>query len=292
MKDLTALAERFRVADEPAFALAARDTGDTWELESKKKAGKYLDSTIDEIRDLQEMLYAQKSQALLLIFQAMDAAGKDSTIEHVMSGINPQGCSVYSFKQPSEEELNHDFLWRSSKALPERGRIGIFNRSYYEEVLVVRVHPPILEAQKLPERLVTDHIWQERFEDIRAYEKHLTRNGTVIRKFFLNVSLEEQKERFLARLDDPSKHWKFSSADLEERALWLKYQQAYQETIRATATAEAPWHVIPADHKWFMRLAVATVIAETLRGMKLDFPEPSAVERKELKQARAQLEKM
>ena len=220
----------------------------------------------------------------------MDAAGKDSVIEHVMSGVNPQGCQVYSFKQPSSEELDHDFLWRTTRCLPERGRIGVFNRSYYEEVLVVRVHPQILAKQKLPPALVTERVWKERYEDIGAFERYLSRNGTVIRKFFLNVSKEEQRQRFLARLDEPEKNWKFAAADVEERRHWDEYMKAYEKMIEATSSEEAPWFVIPADHKWFTRLAVADVIVETLEGLDLHFPEVSEAQRQELQQARALLE--
>jgi len=239
---------------------------------------------------LQEMLYAQDQQALLLVFQAMDGAGKDSTIEHVMSGVNPQGCQVFSFKAPSSEEIDHDFLWRTAKCLPERGRIGIFNRSYYEETLVVRVHPEFLEKQRLPRELTTDRIWDHRFEDIRNWEKYLTRNGTVIRKFYLHVSKDEQKKRFHARLEEPEKNWKFQVGDVKERALWDDYQRAYEDMLGATSTAYAPWHVIPADHKWFARLAVADIIIDTLRSMKLHYPKVSKETRASLEAAKLSLE--
>jgi PPK2 family polyphosphate:nucleotide phosphotransferase len=221
----------------------------------------------------------------------MDAAGKDGTIKHVMSGVNPQGCEVFSFKSPSAEELNHDFLWRSTKNLPERGRIGIFNRSYYEETLVVRVHKEFLNKQKLPPKLVTKNIWKERFEDISNFERYLGHNGIIVRKFFLNVSKEEQKDRFLKRLDEPKKNWKFSAADIRERQCWPQYMDAYEDTIRHTASAHAPWYVVPADHKWFTRLVVASVIVETLDSLKLKFPEVAPEVRKEFTAARAALDK-
>ena len=239
--------------------------------------------------ELQGRLYAQNEWALLLVFQAMDAAGKDGTIKHVMSGVNPQGCEVVSFKAPSAEELDHDYLWRTMKNLPERGRIGIFNRSYYEETLVVRVHREFLNKQKLPAKLVTKNIWKERFEDISAMERYMYRNGIVVRKFFLNVSREEQKERFFKRLDEPKKNWKFSSADIRERQCWPQYMEAYQETIRHTATEHSPWYVVPADHKWFTRLVVASVIVDTLESLKLQFPEVAPEVRKEFAAARAVL---
>jgi PPK2 family polyphosphate:nucleotide phosphotransferase len=238
---------------------------------------------------MQEKLYAQDNWSLLLIFQAMDAAGKDSTIKHVMSGVNPQGCEVTSFKAPTSEELDHGYLWRCHKAMPERGRIGIFNRSYYEEVLVVRVHSELLARQKIPRELVSKNIWRERFEDIAALERYACRNGTVIRKFFLNVSQREQKERFLARLDEPEKNWKFEPADLNERKHWSKYMAAYEEMIRHTSTESAPWFVVPADHKWFTRLVVASVVVQTLDSLKLKFPKVDAARRRELSAARAAL---
>ena len=238
------------------------------------------------MNEMQKKLYAENRWSLLLIFQAMDAGGKDGTIKHVMSGINPQGCRVTSFKSPSTLELNHDFLWRSTVALPERGQIGIFNRSYYEETLVVRVHKEMLKAERIPESLVTKHIWKERFEDINAYEKYLARNGTVVRKFFRHVSKAEQKRRFLARLDEPSKNWKFSGADLKERGYWDDYQDAYEEMIRETATHAAPWYVVPADNKWFTHLIVAAAIVETLESLDLQFPEITAEQRKILDEAK------
>jgi PPK2 family polyphosphate:nucleotide phosphotransferase len=282
--------DRFRVRPDKKFRLEDHDPGLTGRFESKEDGKRHLEKGLEKLRDLQEKLYAQDQWAVLLIFQAMDAAGKDSVIEHVMSGVNPQGCQVYSFKQPSSEELDHDFLWRTTRCLPERGRIGVFNRSYYEEVLVVRVHPQILAKQKLPPALVTDRIWKERYEDIGAFERYLSRNGTVIRKFFLNVSKDEQRRRFLARLDEPEKNWKFAAADVQEREHWDEYMKGYEKMIEATTSEEAPWLVIPADHKWFTRLAVADVIVETLEGLGLHFPEVSEAQRQELQRARALLE--
>ncbi len=284
------MSDPFRVKPGKKFRLKDRDPADTNGLESKKEGKERLAKGVKRMRELQERLYAQDRYALLLIFQAMDAAGKDSTIEHVMSGVNPQGCQVYSFKQPSSEDLDHDYLWRTNKCLPERGRIGIFNRSYYEEVLIVRVHEAILAGQRLPHHLVGDDIWKQRYQDINAMERYLSRNGTVIRKFFLNVSKEEQKERFLARLDEPEKNWKFSVADAKEREHWDRYMGAYEDAIEATSTDEAPWYVIPADHKWFMRMAVAEVIVETLEDLDLEFPVLSEEKRKELALARKLLE--
>jgi PPK2 family polyphosphate:nucleotide phosphotransferase len=244
---------------------------------------------VQTLAELQDKLYAQDKWAVLLIFQAMDAAGKDGAIKHVMSGINPQGCQVHSFKSPSAEELDHDFLWRTNCRLPERGRIGIFNRSYYEEVLVVRVHPEFLERQKLPPKLVTKKVWEERYEDINAYERYLARNGFVIRKFFLNVSKGEQKKRFLERLDNPSKNWKFSLADAQERGFWDGYMAAYDDMIRATSTSHAPWCVVPADNKWFTRLVVAATVIDALEQLDLAFPKVDKAKRNELAAARKAL---
>jgi PPK2 family polyphosphate:nucleotide phosphotransferase len=283
------LAKAFRVTNGKQFRLKDVDPEDTHGLKSKEKAQEALTQGITRLREDQDKLYAQDRWALLLIFQAMDAAGKDSTIEHVMSGVNPQGCQVYSFKAPSAEELDHDFMWRTTRCLPERGRIGIFNRSYYEEVLVVRVHPEILAKQRLPENSVTKDIWKERFDDINAFERYLTRNGTVIRKFFLHVSRKEQKQRFLDRLAEPEKNWKFALQDVKERAHWDAYMQAYEEMIRSTSSDHAPWYVIPADHKWFMRLAVADVIADTLESLNLSYPKVDAEKAKELDIARTLL---
>ena len=281
-KHAAELAKQYRVTDGRNFRLKDCDPGDTWKLRSKEQAAGLLEKGIAKLTALQDTLYAQDRWAVLLIFQAMDAAGKDSTIKHVMSGVNPQGCQVFSFKAPTAQELDHDFLWRTTGCLPERGRIGIFNRSYYEETLVVRVHPEFLRGQKLPENLITKNIWKERFEDINAYERYLSRNGVLIRKFFLHVSKEEQRRRFLARLEEKEKNWKFSAADLKERALWEKYQDAYEETIRHTSTEHAPWHVIPADHKWFTRLAVSAAIIETLESLKLAYPKLTAEQQKTL----------
>jgi len=286
LKDLS---ERYRVGDGKKFRLKDFEADDTWKLESKDEAAKLLEHSLEKLAELQGRLYAQNEWALLLIFQAMDAAGKDGTIKHVMSGVNPQGCEVVSFKAPSAEELDHDYLWRSMKNLPERGRIGIFNRSYYEETLVVRVHKEFLNKQKLPAKLVTKNIWKERFEDISAMERYMFRNGIVVRKFFLNVSRAEQKERFLKRLDEPKKNWKFSSADIQERQCWPQYLEAYEDTIRHTASEHSPWYVVPADHKWFTRLVVASVIVDTLESLKLKFPEVAPEVRKEFAAARAAL---
>ena len=241
---------------------------------------------VEALAELQDMLYAQDRWAVLLIFQAMDAAGKDGTIKHVMSGVNPQGCQVYSFKAPSAEDLDHDFLWRCMKCVPERGRIGIFNRSYYEETLVVRVHAEFLEKQKLPPELVTKDIWKERFQDIRSFERYLTRNGVVIRKFFLHVSKQEQKRRFLERLENPEKNWKFSANDIKERAFWDDYMKAYEDMIRNTATPEAPWYVVPADNKWFTRIVVAAAVIEALDALDLHYPKVSKEKLKELAAAK------
>jgi PPK2 family polyphosphate:nucleotide phosphotransferase len=284
-----ALVKRYRIADEKKFRLDDVRPGDTWKLKSKHHARTWLQKGVERLSELQEKLYAQDQWALLLIFQAMDAAGKDSTIKHVMSGVNPQGCQVFSFKAPSAEELDHDFLWRTTRRLPERGRIGIFNRSYYEEVLIVRVHPEMLARQKLPPALVTKHIWRERFEDINAFERFLTRNGVLIRKFFLHVSNKEQRERFLSRLDRPEKQWKFSLDDVRERARWKAYQRAYEDMIRHTATDCAPWYVVPADHKWFTRVVVAEVIVDALESLDLSYPKVSPAKRKELATVRTAL---
>jgi len=282
----------YRVTKGEAFRLKDVDPADTAQLESEDvdRAKEALKNGIELLADLQDMLYAQDRWSVLLIFQAMDAAGKDGTIKHVMSGVNPQGVQVFSFKAPSAEDLDHDFLWRCLRCLPERGRIGIFNRSYYEEVLVAKVHPEILARQKLAPELVTKRIWEERYEDIRNFERYLARNGTLIRKFFLHVSKGEQKRRFLARLDEPEKNWKFSANDVAERRHWKDYQRAYEDAIRATATPEAPWYVVPADHKWFTRLVVAAAIVDALTGLALHYPKVSAAQRKALAAARRELE--
>ena len=283
------LVRPFRVTDGRRFRLSSIDPGDTRGFASKKHAHGRLEREIELLGELQEKLYAQDRWALLLIFQAMDAAGKDSTIKHVMSGVNPQGCQVYSFKAPSSEELDHDFLWRTTCRLPERGRIGIFNRSYYEEVLVVRVHPEILAHERLPAELVTRDIWHQRYEDINAFERYLARNGVVVRKFFLHVSREEQRQRFLERLDEPAKNWKFSLTDVRERRHWESYMAAYEEMIQRTSAPHAPWYVVPADHKWFTRLVVVSTILETLGSLDLAFPTVERDRTKELHAARVAL---
>jgi PPK2 family polyphosphate:nucleotide phosphotransferase len=261
------------------------------ELLNKEDAAVKLKEDIDRLAKYQDILYAQNTYALLIIFQALDAAGKDGTIKHVMSGINPQGCQVFSFKAPSEEELDRDYLWRASKALPERGRIGIFNRSYYEEVLVAKIHPEILAKQQLPKDANGNKIWRDRFEQINNFEKYLVQNGIVILKFFLNVSKEEQKQRFLKRIDRPEKNWKFSASDIKERAFWDDYQKAYQDVFNSTSTKYAPWYIIPADRKWFTRLAVANIIVNKLKDLNLAYPTLSEEHKKELSQAREILEK-
>ena len=285
------LAETFCVNSGKHFRLKDFDPGDTGHWKSKEHAEQTLQQQVSRTADLQDKLYAQDNWALLLIFQAMDAAGKDGAIKHVMSGVNPQGCQVHSFKAPSEIELQHDFLWRTTRDLPERGHIGIFNRSYYEEVLVVRVHPEILKVQKTPSSLVSKKLWDERFEDICCFERHMTRSGTVIRKFFLHVSKKEQKKRFLARLEEPEKNWKFSASDVRERECWDDYQEAYEEMIANTATKDAPWYVVPADNKWFTRLVISTVIVDTLESLKLGYPKVDTTKRKELEAAKKNLEK-
>ncbi|HEX2330718.1 MAG TPA: polyphosphate kinase 2 family protein [Candidatus Angelobacter sp.] len=290
LKKLATLAEAFRVDHGKDFRLKDYDTADTQGLDLKEQSQALLQESVKRMATLQDMLYAQNEWAVLLIFQAMDAAGKDGVIKHVMSGLNPQGCQVFSFKQPSTEELDHDFLWRTNRCLPERGQIGVFNRSYYEEVLVVRVHPEFLERQHLPWELVTRKVWKERYQDIRGLESYLARNGTIIRKFFLNVSREEQKRRFLARLQEPGKNWKFSEADVREREFWDDYMEAYEDAIRHTSTREAPWFVVPADHKWFMHLVVSSAIIETLESIDLSYPKVDGARRKELDQARRKLE--
>jgi len=273
---------RYRIADDKKFRLKDIDPADTWKLKSGDQARQWLDEGVARLRELQDLLYAQNQWAVLLILQAMDAAGKDGIIKHVMSGVNPQGCQVYAFKAPSQQELNHDFLWRTTKCLPERGHIGIFNRSYYEEVLVVRVHPELLAHEKLPPALVTSDLWDERFQDINAFERHLTRNGVVIRKFFLHVSKKEQRQRLLARLDQADKNWKISMPDVQERHYWGDYMDAFQDMIRHTATEEAPWYVVPADNKWFTRLVIAEVIVDALESLHLKYPQLNDAQRKDL----------
>ena len=285
------LAGPFRVASGKNFRLKDYRPGDTpgFDREDKDRAKKALAQGVQALSLLQDKLYAQDQWAVLLIFQAMDAAGKDGAIKHVMSGVNPQGCEVHSFKAPTSEELDHDFLWRCSKRVPERGRIGIFNRSYYEETLVVRVHPQILAKQKIPRALLGKDLWKQRFEDIRAFERYLSRNGVLVRKFFLHVSKEEQKKRFLERIDQPDKNWKFSTADSHERQFWNDYQKAYEETIRHTATQEAPWYVVPADNKWFTRVVVAAAVIDALDSLKLDYPKTGKPQRAELAAAKKEL---
>jgi PPK2 family polyphosphate:nucleotide phosphotransferase len=284
------IAARYRVTNGRRFRLADIDPADPWGGSLKPAAGDLMEEGLARLTDLQERLYAQDRWSVLLVFQAMDAAGKDGTIKAVMSGVNPQGCEVHSFKAPSSEELDHDFLWRNSRVLPRRGHIGIFNRSYYEETLVVRVHQNILARQQLPPSLVTRNIWRERFEDINAYERYLSRQGVVIRKFFLHVSKEEQRLRFLKRLDEADKYWKFSPADVGERAHFAEYMHAYEDTIRRTSTEWAPWHVIPADRKWFTRLAVAATIIETIESLDPRFPSADPKVKEELTKIKAALE--
>jgi PPK2 family polyphosphate:nucleotide phosphotransferase len=280
------LAKAYRVEQGKHFRLKDFDPADTGHWHSKEHAQEALLEGVARTAELQNMLYAQDNWAVLLIFQGMDAAGKDGVISHVMSGVNPQGCQVYSFKVPTETDLQHDFLWRTTCSLPERGHIGIFNRSYYEEVLVVRVHPEILKSQKTPPSLVSKSIWDERFEDISGFERHMARSGTVIRKFFLNLSKKEQKRRFLERLEEPEKNWKFSAADIRERKYWDDYQDAYEDMIRNTATEDAPWYVVPADNKWFTRLVVSAVLVETLESLDLSYPKVDPKKRKELEAAK------
>jgi PPK2 family polyphosphate:nucleotide phosphotransferase len=276
----------YRVTNGKKFRIDDVDPAETRWVRDEDEAADLLKEGIDVLSDLQEKLYAHDRWALLLIFQAMDGAGKDSTIKHVMSGVNPQGVHVSSFKQPSQEELDHDYNWRTHKQLPERGRIGIFNRSYYEETIVVRVHKAYLDGERIPETLVTPHIWKERYEDINAFERYASRNGIAIRKFFLHVSKDEQRQRFLKRIEEPSKNWKFSMGDVRQRAYWDDYMTAYEDAIRHTATAYAPWYVVPADHKWFTRLVVAAAVIEALDEMNLEYPRVDAAKKRELAEAR------
>ena len=292
IKRVRELAKPFRISKGKDFRLKDVDPDDTLEFTKeadKPRAREALATGVMALADLQDKLYAQDKCAVLLIFQAMDAAGKDGAIKHVMSGINPQGCQVYSFKSPSSEDLDHDYLWRCMKCLPNRGHIGIFNRSYYEEVLVVRVHPDFLAKQKLPPKLVGKSIWDERYEDIRNFEQYLARNGVVVRKFFLHVSKKEQKRRFLDRIDDPLKNWKFSSNDANERDYWDDYMKAYEEMVQRTATKEAPWYVVPADNKWFTRVIVGSAVIETLASLDLAYPEVDESKLKELAAAKTKL---
>jgi PPK2 family polyphosphate:nucleotide phosphotransferase len=279
---------QFRFDGSGAFHLRSHKTNEKGGLD-KDKAEKILDANRKRLSDFQEKLYAQDSWSLLLIFQGMDAAGKDSAIKSIFDGVNPQGCEVHAFKQPSPQELAHDFMWRCVIALPSRGHIGIFNRSYYEECLVTRVHPELLKQEKIPPRLITRNIWRERFEDISAFERYLARNGTVILKFFLNVSKEEQRKRFLDRLDDPAKNWKFSMADISERALWQRYMAVYQDIVRHTSSPVAPWHVVPADHKWFARVVIGSAIVSTLETLNLRFPRVDKASLQEFEQVRKAL---
>ncbi len=289
IKEASRLAEPFCVTKGEKFRLKDWDTTATTGVKNKQHAQDILDAREGVLSRLQEKLYAQDRWAVLVVLQALDAAGKDGVIKHVMSGVNPQGCDVHAFKSPSNEELNHDYLWRTQKCIPERGKIGIFNRSYYEEVLVVRVHPTLLRAERLPDELITKHIWDQRYENINAYEEYLTRNGVMIRKFFLHVSKEEQKKRFLERLEDPKKNWKFAMADVNERGFWKDYQEAYEEMIQNTAAKHAPWFVVPADNKWFTRLIVASAIIQALDDLHLSFPDVDKAKKKELEAVRASL---
>ncbi len=288
IKQAGAFSRPYAVTDGRKFRLRDVDPGDTGALRSgdKERAQEALQTGIQALAKLQDMLYAQDRWALLLVFQAMDAAGKDGAIKHVMSGVNPQGCQVTAFKTPTADDLDHDFLWRCLRNLPERGRIGIFNRSYYEEVLVVKVHPELLEKQKLPPQLTGKHIWRDRYEDIRHIERYLGRNGIVVRKFFLHVSEDEQKRRFLERLENPDKNWKFSAADTRERGFWKDYRKAYETMVRETASDEAPWYVVPADNKWFTRLVVAGAVIDALASLGLHYPEVTEQQQAELEAAR------
>jgi len=286
IKEASRLAEPFCITKGEKFRLKDWDPAATTGVKSKKHAQNILDAREGVLNHLQEKLYAQDRWAVLIVLQALDAAGKDGVIKHVMSGVNPQGCDVHPFKAPSNDELNHDFFWRTNKCIPEKGKIGIFNRSYYEEVLVVRVHPTLLRAERLPDELITKHIWDQRYKDINAFEEYLTGNGVVIRKFFLHVSKEEQKKRFLERLEDSKKKWKFSMADVNERGFWKDYQEAYEEMIQNTATKHAPWFVVPADNKWFTRLIVASAIIQALDELHLSFPEVDKAKKKELEAVR------
>ena len=280
------LIEPYRIEHGKKFRLKDFDPADTQGLDLKDKAKEFLDDGIKRLSDMQQKLYAQDRWALLIILQGMDSAGKDSVIRHVMSGLNPQSCQVYAFKKPSQEDLSHDFLWRASKLLPKRGEIGIFNRSYYEEALIVRVHPALLREERIPQSLISKKIWKERFDDINVFERYLARNGTLVRKVFLNVSKEAQRRRFLARLDEPDKNWKFSEDDVREREHWDDYMRAYEDMICHTAAPHAPWFVVPADHKWFTRVVVASIVIEALESLKLAYPRVDAAKKTELESAR------
>ena len=289
-KEAAHIAMPYRITQGEKFRLKDYDPGDTGGMKDKEDAHGLMQHSVEMLSHLQEKLYAQDRWGMLVIFQGMDAAGKDGVISHVMSGVNPQGCDVWSFKTPSNEELDHDYLWRCHKVVPGRGKIGIFNRSYYEELLVVRVHPDILKNEKLPEKLLSKNIWEERYEDINAFERYLTRNGIVVLKFFLHLSKKEQKKRFLSRLEDSEKNWKFSMADVKERGYWKQYQGAYEELIQNTATKNAPWYVVPADNKWFTRVVTALAIVTELNGLNLAFPDVEKSKRKELDKVRESLE--
>ncbi|HJX96747.1 MAG TPA: polyphosphate kinase 2 family protein [Candidatus Acidoferrum sp.] len=289
IKEAARLAEAYRVSKGERFRLKDYDTSNTGEVKNKEQSEKIIENRAGLLSSLQEKLYAQDRWALLLVLQGMDAAGKDGVIKHVMSGVNPQGCNVHAFKGPSIEELNHDYLWRAHRCVPERGMIGIFNRSYYEEVLVVRVHPTLLQAEKLPDPLITKHISEQRYEDINAFEHYLTHNGVVIRKFFLHISKKEQKKRFLERLEDSKKNWKFSMADAKERGFWNDYQEAYEETIQNTAAKHSPWYIVPADNKWYTQLIVASAIITTLEELDLSFPDVDKEKKEELERVRESL---
>lgn len=283
--------EKFLVPENSKLKLSEHDTDFTADYTDKKQAEKDLEKNVRKLSELQEILYADNRHALLIIFQAMDAAGKDGAIKHVMSGLNPQGVDVSSFKQPSAEELDHDYLWRTMKRLPERGRIGIFNRSYYEDVLIVRVHPEILQASQMPEKILGNpNIWKQRFEQIRNFEDYLAQNGIHTLKFFLNVSKSEQKERFISRIDEPEKNWKFSASDAKERKFWDEYMRAYSDAIENTSTKNAPWYVVPADKKWFTRLAISEIIIKKLESLNLEFPRVSEAHLQSLQEAKAMLE--
>ena len=291
IKKARAFSEPYRITDGDKFRLKDINPADTGDMssEDKPRAKEALQIGVQVMADLQDRLYAQDRWGVLLIFQAMDAAGKDGAIKHVMSGLNPQGCQVASFKAPSAEELDHDYLWRCNKQLPERGRIGIFNRSYYEEVLVTRIHPEFLERQKLPPQRRPDNVWKQRFRDIRNYEQYLDNNGIIVRKFFLHLSPEEQKKRFLERIENTEKNWKFSASDAQERGHWDQYMEAYEEMIRHTVSPEAPWYVVPADNKWFTRIVVSAAVIEALDSLDLEYPKVDKAKQKELEVARQQL---
>jgi PPK2 family polyphosphate:nucleotide phosphotransferase len=290
-KKLEDLASRYRIDDGSGFKLRDVDPGDTAKIGSAEECARHLAESTETLRELQQRLYADNRWALLLMLQGIDAAGKDGTIAHVMSGVDPAGCQVWSFKAPSDEDLDHDFLWRTSFARPERGRIGIWNRSYYEEVLVVRVHPELLEHQHLPPQLVTKHIWRERCEDIVAHERYLARNGIAVVKFLLHVSKAEQRRRLLDRLEQPQKNWKFATGDIGERSHWNDYQDAFEDMVQRTATEHAPWYVVPADHKWFARLVVSRVLIHTLREIDPQYPKVNASRRRDLAKIRTALER-